>query len=89
MLILIQIMKLPVTDLLQLQLLMAHSAVKGLCYLHNEIKGIPGKQSIAHRDIKTRNILVKPDLTCVIADFGLAVRFNRFVLAYYGLSYWT
>lgn len=32
-----------------------------------------GKPAIAHRDIKTKNILVKANGTCVIADFGLAV----------------
>ena len=31
---------------------------------------------MAHRDIKTKNILVKRDGTCAIADFGLAVRFD-------------
>lgn len=32
-----------------------------------------GKPAIAHRDIKSKNILVKNNGTCVIADFGLAV----------------
>uniref|UniRef100_A0A158P8U9 Serine/threonine-protein kinase receptor n=1 Tax=Angiostrongylus cantonensis TaxID=6313 RepID=A0A158P8U9_ANGCA len=32
--------------------------------------------AIAHRDIKSKNILVKSDLTCAIADFGLAVRYE-------------
>ena len=32
---------------------------------------------MAHRDIKTRNILVKTDGSCCIADLGLAVRFVR------------
>ncbi|GFR65451.1 receptor protein serine/threonine kinase [Elysia marginata] len=31
------------------------------------------KPAIAHRDVNTRNILVKSDLTCVIADLGFAV----------------
>lgn len=29
---------------------------------------------LAHRDLKTKNILVKKDLTCCIADLGLAVK---------------
>lgn len=33
-----------------------------------------GKVGLAHRDLKTKNILVKKDLTCCIADLGLAVR---------------
>lgn len=56
---------------------MAHSAASGLSHLHTEIHGTRGKPPIAHRDIKSRNILVKKDLSCVIADFGLAVRFDR------------
>ena len=32
-----------------------------------------GKPGIAHRDLKSKNILVKHDLSCVVADFGLAV----------------
>ena len=32
-----------------------------------------GKQGIAHRDLKTKNILVRNDGQCVIGDFDLAV----------------
>ena len=56
---------------------MAYSIADGLNYLHTEITGVYGKPEIAHRDIKSKNILVKDDLTCCIADFGLAVRFDR------------
>ncbi len=59
---------------------MAYSAARGLSHLHTEIQGtgVPGgKPMIAHRDIKTRNILVKKDLTCAIADFGLAISYNK------------
>lgn len=49
------------------------SACSGLTYLHTELAGTQGKPSIAHRDIKSKNILVKNDDTCCIADFGLAI----------------
>lgn len=32
---------------------------------------------MAHRDIKSRNILVKGDLSCCIADLGMAVRYEN------------
>ena len=56
---------------------LAFSAASGIFHLHTEIPGTRGKPAIAHRDIKSRNILIKRDLTCAIADFGLAVRFDR------------
>ena len=32
---------------------------------------------MAHRDLKSKNILVKSNGTCVIADFGLAVTHSQ------------
>ncbi|XP_026467222.1 activin receptor type-1 [Ctenocephalides felis] len=57
---------------------MAHiclSIAVGLVHLHSEIFGTEGegKPAMAHRDIKSKNILVRVNGTCVIADFGLAV----------------
>ena len=45
-------------------------------HLHKEINGTSGKCPIAHRDIKSKNILVKSNGECVIADLGLAIRFD-------------
>ncbi|KAL0870875.1 hypothetical protein ABMA27_004715 [Loxostege sticticalis] len=54
---------------------MAYSIVSGLAHLHMDIFGTSGKPAIAHRDIKSKNILVKRNGQCAIADFGLAVRY--------------
>ncbi|CAG5118529.1 unnamed protein product [Candidula unifasciata] len=51
----------------------------GLAYLHDEIPatyGSPAKPAIAHRDFKSKNVLLKQDLTACIADFGLALKFE-------------
>ncbi|CAG0889733.1 unnamed protein product, partial [Darwinula stevensoni] len=54
------------------------SMMAGLAHLHDEIPPLKGegfKPSIAHRDFKSKNVLLKSDLTACIADFGLALIF--------------
>ncbi|XP_060652501.1 TGF-beta receptor type-1 isoform X3 [Drosophila nasuta] len=53
---------------------MALSIATGLAHLHMDIVGTRGKPAIAHRDLKSKNILVKTNLSCAIGDLGLAVR---------------
>jgi len=56
---------------------LAHSMMNGLAYLHDEV-ALPGgeRRSLAHRDIKSKNIMIKNDMTAAIADFGLALCFK-------------
>ncbi|XP_031559084.1 activin receptor type-2A-like isoform X2 [Actinia tenebrosa] len=58
---------------------LAKTMAAGLAYVHSEVKGKDGffKPCIAHRDVKTKNILVKSDLSCCISDFGLALKFDE------------
>lgn len=54
---------------------MALSIAQGLSHLHAVIrKGDSVKPSICHRDLTSRNILVKADLTCCLCDFGFALK---------------
>lgn len=57
---------------------LASSMVAGLVYLHCEdLSASPPKPIIAHRDFKSRNVLVKENLTCCISDFGSACAFPK------------
>lgn len=49
-------------------LTIATSLSRGLAFLHGDVK----HHAIAHRDIKSRNVLLKRNMTACIADFGLA-----------------
>ena len=58
----------------------ASSMAEGLCFLHEELPpsaAETAKPSIAHRDFKSKNVLLKSDMTACIADFGLAIVFNQ------------
>lgn len=58
----------------------AESMSKGLAYLHDEVPGTrtsEGKPAVAHRDFKSKNVILKADLTACVADFGLAIKFEQ------------
>uniref|UniRef100_A0A6I8PA67 Serine/threonine-protein kinase receptor n=1 Tax=Ornithorhynchus anatinus TaxID=9258 RepID=A0A6I8PA67_ORNAN len=56
----------------------AETMARGLAYLHEDIPGLKDghKPAISHRDIKSKNVLLKNNLTACIADFGLALKFE-------------
>ncbi|EPB67183.1 activin types I and II receptor domain protein [Ancylostoma ceylanicum] len=58
--------------------LQSSSSICGIEHLHASVLGTGSrrKPQIAHRDIKSKNIIVKRPGVCCIADFGLAVRFE-------------
>uniref|UniRef100_A0A8C7N1I9 receptor protein serine/threonine kinase n=1 Tax=Oncorhynchus kisutch TaxID=8019 RepID=A0A8C7N1I9_ONCKI len=61
---------------------LTHSVTRGLAYLHTELlRGDIYKPAVSHRDLNSRNVLVKNDGTCVISDFGLSMKLtgNRLV----------
>ncbi|KAI6654333.1 TGFBRIb [Oopsacas minuta] len=54
---------------------LARTLANGLAFLHEDVKAKDAyKPAIAHRDIKSRNILVKLDGECCIGDLGMAIR---------------
>lgn len=54
---------------------MAKSVARGLSHLHTEIrKGELIKPCVCHRDLNSRNILVKADLSCCICDLGFSLK---------------
>jgi len=62
-------------DLVKISLSMA----RGLAHLHGEFssgKDCGVKPAIAHRDFKSKNVLIKADMTACIGDFGLALQFR-------------
>lgn len=50
----------------------AACVARGLAHLHEEGGGKP---AVAHRDFKSKNVLLKSDMSACIADFGLALIF--------------
>lgn len=64
---------------------MTTSIARGISHLHTRIqKGDMIKYCICHRDINSRNILVKADLSCCICDFGFAMKLNGSRYEYQG-----
>lgn len=56
-----------------IMLRMSISICRGLTYLHTAVHGVSAKPAIAHRDVKSKNVLVKDNLECCIADFDLSI----------------
>lgn len=57
----------------------AETMTMGLMHLHEDVRSKSlehfVKPAIAHRDFKSKNVLLKSDMTACIADFGLALIF--------------
>ena len=55
----------------------AMSLTEGLVYLHSSTQtNGASKPAVAHRDLKSKNILVKADHSVAIGDMGMAVKFE-------------
>ncbi|XP_041937253.1 activin receptor type-2A isoform X1 [Alosa sapidissima] len=56
----------------------AQTLARGVAYLHEDIPGLKDghKPAVAHRDIKSKNVLLKTNLTACVADLGLALKFE-------------
>ena len=58
----------------------AEGVSRGLAHLHEEAAlsraGGAAKPAVAHRDFKSKNVLLRRDLTPCVADFGLALIFH-------------
>ena len=53
---------------------LVYSTCNGLNHLHTEIVSTIYKPCIVHRDIKSKNILVKSNMECCLSDFDQAER---------------
>ncbi|XP_063743943.1 bone morphogenetic protein receptor type-2-like [Eleginops maclovinus] len=53
---------------------LTHGVTRGLAFLHSELsRAGQCKPGVAHRDVSSRNVLLRSDLSCVLADFGLSM----------------
>ncbi|KAJ9585230.1 hypothetical protein L9F63_002993 [Diploptera punctata] len=56
---------------------MSLSVAKGIAHLHTDVrKGDKVKPCVSHRDLNSRNILVKSDLSCCLCDLGFAMKIS-------------
>jgi len=53
----------------------ATSMCHGLAFLHT---AVGNKPPVAHRDFKSRNVLIRQDMMACIADFGLALALHEY-----------
>lgn len=59
--------------------LIAETMARGLSHLHEELPATKTdgvKPAVAHRDFKSKNVLLRSDMSACIADFGLALIFE-------------